>query len=103
MSYDHTTVGFEKFDYFLAALKAAGVPAVEGIRQEGVITDINAEEGHIRPFRAVAFVNQSTKVLMIAEEALEVRDLDCDGKDVIGVMVYPAGQRPELEVKVLEA
>lgn len=116
MSYDHRTVGFERFDSYLSALKATGTPVVEGESEEEVVTDF-AEHNctcewyppdeewpcqHKRRLRRVVFSNSSKK-LMVVEEWLEVEDYDCDGTDVVGIAVYPLGQRPKLTPKVLEA
>lgn len=122
MSYKHQTVGFEKYEYFVAALKAAGIPVVEEDKDETLIRWESQHEcycgynplaemehcpccdetcEHIQHLRLVRFTTTDGKS-MVVEEWFKVNDTDCDGVSLVELAVYADGQRPELRTEVLE-
>jgi hypothetical protein len=118
MSYDHSTVGWEKYEAYVQALRDAGISVHEipdfilnDFGQEAYIRGSEAEHNefcepgvecpHIQPCRLAHFTTIDGKS-MVVEEWIRVRDRDCDGVDVIDIAVYPQGQRPELQTEILE-
>lgn len=122
MSYSHSVTGWQQFDVFISALDVAEIPyTVEEKPEKFIVNELShvcycayADEPdthcpcceetceHIRHFRIARFTTLGGKK-MVAEDYLECEDRDCDGVDVISLVVYEEGKRPELATKVLEA
>ena len=102
MSWNHTTVGFEKFDGFMQALQVSGVtPKIEELERAvdaGTFADL-------RHLRKATFRRKGRKRQMVVEEYLAINDCDCDGISAVDIEVYQKGHRPNLEAlcQVLEA
>lgn len=116
MSYDHRTVGFDALDSLKNSCEKLGWTLIsEELTSETIITDYCAhnchcawhdpfDEGpceHMRWLRTATFRVMSTKQLMIAEEWLAEEDHDCDGTDVVKLVVYPKGCRPRLVKQIV--
>lgn len=111
MGYDHRTVGFEEFDQFLSR-KPETVFRKEELG-DFIVTDFCAHNStcgyipedqecpHKRRLRRATFTDPGKKP-MVVEEYLRVVDRDCDGTDVVSIMVYPLGKRPLVRPVVME-
>jgi hypothetical protein len=111
MGYDHRTVGFEEFDLFLSRKPET----VFRMKEFGdfIVTDYAAHNSncgyipddkecpHKRRLRLAVF-NDPGKETTVVEEYVRVVDRDCDGTDVVSVVVYPLGKRPDLKPVVME-
>ena len=133
MSWDHVTVGFERFDAFVHAIKILGLPVLEvpkeGLKQIGQPSVITSElshachcdmvpsdfhyEGEPCPhcsgecdcihYLRLALFSTCTGQPMVVEEWLCQHDCDYEGLDIVDIAVYPEGARPSLVTEVIEA
>ena len=99
MSWDHGTYGWEQYESILSALRQRGIAYEEGPESASYSRGADVD-GESQKLRAARFTNTDGKS-MIVEEYLAVEDNDCDGRDLVGIMVYEEGQKPNLTTLVL--
>lgn len=101
MSWDHGTFGWDRYDDILSALWQRKISHVEELKDESYSrgADLDEERQNLRIAR---FMNTDGKS-MVMEEYLAVEDNDCDGRSLVGVVIYEEGHKPDLTTLVLVA
>lgn len=100
MSWSHQTVGWDKFEAFVLALRKAGIVVLEEEKAE-VLTrgfDLDDRKAHLR----IAYFKTKRGKRMVVEEWLQVEDRDCDGTSVVDIAIYAYGRRPSLVTEILD-
>lgn len=103
MSWEHGTYGWERFESFLVGLNVASIKyTVKEIKKHPEYPLFYNEDMSERRqnLRKAAFTTGDKS--LIIEEYLAVKDYDCDGADVIKIVVYEKGKRPNLKAMMRE-
>ena len=106
MSWDHGTYGWEQYEDILSALRQRGIPYVEELKDasysRGADLNYGVSNSEKQNLRIARFTNTDGKS-MVMEEYLVVGDYDCDGRSLIGIVIYEAGFKPNFTTLVLSA
>lgn len=122
MSWEHGTFGWEGYENFTRCLEAAGIKCAEELKAEVFVrgSDSNCQcycgydpenpdescpccRGtcdHCQHLRLARFTT-TEGIPMVVEEYLAVRDYDCDGSDLINIVIYREGERLLPETRVV--
>ncbi len=99
MSWDHGTYGWERYDGILSALRQRSIPYVEELKDEEYSRGADLDEE--RQYLRIARFTNTDKKSMIVEEYLAVEDNDCDGRNLVDVVIYEEGCKPNFTTLVL--
>ncbi|HEY4520452.1 MAG TPA: hypothetical protein VJJ72_01470 [Candidatus Paceibacterota bacterium] len=103
MSWDHQTLGWDRYEDLLKLLTKLDIHHIELYRKWKYSPklhrgrDIDFGEAAPAPLRLAAFIHPTTGRHWLIEEYVATRDWDCDGTSWIAVEVYPVGLRPDIE------
>lgn len=104
MSWDHGTYGWEQYEEILSALRQREIAYVEELKDAEYSrgADLDEERQRLRIARFVNHDSESVGEAMVVEEYLAVEDNDCDGRNLVGIVIYKEfGQKPNLTTLVL--
>ncbi|MCX6744774.1 MAG: hypothetical protein NTX82_04585 [Candidatus Parcubacteria bacterium] len=107
MSYNHEYRGWEQYEQYCNGLRLQGISVQEDhpgeLEFQGRVAYERGPKYHSHPQRLrMAHFTTKEGSRMVVEEWLAVDDQDCDGRSIIGLLVYPENLRPMMVTQVLE-